>query len=124
MDVTTVAKMHMDDLPERLRISLEAVVRDVEALPSQEFVWVIFTNLRIVTAFWTSEEAHATAARIERAYDKSVGMPERLDLAAKSEADLVVLIDEIVKQGGAVEAVSRSSRKQTSSVRKPPTKRT
>lgn len=107
MEVTTVAKMHVDDLPPRLKFALDQFVKDSKAIGPLAFVWVIFTNLRMVGAYLTADEAHSTAAGIERAYAKSLLPLEIIDVLAQGEKDLVTLIDDIIERGLLEEAEQR-----------------
>jgi hypothetical protein len=97
MDVTTVAKMHMDDLPARLNRALKMFIVDSNIVPTHSFVWVIFTNLRIVGAYLSAEEAYQMAGAIERAYLKSTLRLEIPTLASQAEVALLKLISEIIE---------------------------
>ncbi|WP_213877395.1 hypothetical protein [Pseudomonas sp. dw_358] len=104
MDITTVVKMHMDDLPAWLKFSVEPLYTNTAVVLPPEFIWVIITNLRMIAAYLTLDEAHLAASGIERAYVKSLLPLAIIELVAQQEIDLGVLIDEIIEHGLSEEA--------------------
>lgn len=96
MDVTTVTKMHIDDLPAHRKSVIQKPFLSARKA-SPVFVWVIFTNLRMVGAYLTSDEAYRIANGIEHAYIRRLLPPDVIDRVAQGEADLADLIDSIAE---------------------------